>query len=980
VLHRPFFRSAASLALAILLAAALAPPLSAAPTAAAAVERFFPAANHDPAVPTPRSLLGFDLGDRAATHAEIDRCLQAWAAASPRLRLLTHGKTWEGRTLYHLAISSPENIARLDAIRDGWQRVADPRRTAAGESERLATELPAVAWLAYSIHGDEVSPADAALAVAYRLAAGTDADVTALLRDLVVIIDPVQNPDGRDRFLARVAETRGAVPNRDDQAIQQRGSWPWGRTNHYLFDLNRDWTLATQPESQGRLRALAEWHPLFFLDVHEMELANQTFLFYPPRPPINPYLPATTPHWWDVFGAAEAHAFDQHGWRYYTGEWADWWYPGYSDSLSSFRGAVGILHEQAGITAGSVRMENGQLLSYAESVDHQVTATFADLGALAANRLAVARDFAANRRRALAVDGPTAGRTLAIVPDGNGSRLDRFVGVLRLHGAELGRLDRELTVTARDAFGRRGEHRLPAGTVLVSGQQPEGALLRAMLDFDLPIPDAVLAKERKALLTGADTLLYDITGWSLPLLYGLDAYEVDGRVAGGQPWDDAARPAVAVAPAPSSVAWVIDGADDAALPAAVRLLDGGWRVRVADEAFALDGSTFARGSLVVNRDDNRARGDELGAAVAAVANELHLAVHGVGTGLGAGDLADLGGQHFLLLTAPRVALVGVGSAEVTSFGALWQELDRELGAHVSMLEAGDPGTVDLRRYNVIVVAPGSELAEPATKALHAWVESGGTLIASEDAAGALAAKESEVTAARTLPDVLGELADYRADLLAGWAELAEADRASTVRAAATRQTAVSSVDRPWQGLGEDDASEDELARRDAFAARFMPQGAILAARVDPAHWLTSGVGERLPVFVGDVPVLMAKAPVEAPVRLGVLSAPEAPAADQTPSTRGVAAPAPPFAWQPLGWSAVPAGRELTLRLSGLLWPEAAERLANAAYLTRERVGAGQVILFAGNPVYRGTTRGTARLFGNAVVLGPGCGTERLVVP
>jgi hypothetical protein len=934
------------------------------------------------------ALLGFPAGERAATFEEIGRCLESWARTSDRVRLVEHGRTWEGRPLRHLVVSSPENLARLEEIRSGWNRVADPRSLTSAEAESLAGTLPAVAWLAFSIHGDEVSPADAALVLADRLVASRDTEVDALLRDLVVIFDPIQNPDGRERYLTRVRETTGSQPTRDSQSAQQNGTWPWGRTNHYLFDLNRDWVFATQPETRARIQALSGWRPLFFLDVHEMGI-DSSYLFYPPSPPFNPFLPANAVPWWDRFGRDEAAAFDRQGWRYYTGEWADWWFPGYSDSFGTLRGAVGILHEQAGITSGTVRLDNGGLLTYRESVAHQVTAAWANLRTLAANRAEIARDFSRERRRAVAPDGPLEGWTLAVVPDGNRSRLKRFVEAVTRLGGEVERTTSAVTVKANDPFARRTGVRLPAGTLLVRGRQPDGALLRATLDFDLPLPREILARERAALVEGKNTLLYDISGWSLPLLYGLDAYEIDGEVAGGSVRVEPAT-AVESAPEPAAregvtgapVAWVVDGADDGSVRAAVRLLEAGIRVRVADKPFALDGRTFARGSLLVQRDDNRARAG-LAEEVRAIAGELALAAHPLATGFGEGELPDLGGEHFILLERPRVALVGHGEADTTTYGALWHALDREIGTPLSLLEGRALDSADLRRYNVLVLAPGIEIGEGRAAKLKAWMEGGGTLIAVGGAADAIARDKLGLTSARRLDDASEGLALYRADLVAEWNDRlagprdAAIARALSVSAAAAAGALVSA----GEGLaGGGTASKEERERLGQRASRFAPLGVLLAGRIDEAHWLTAGAREMLPLFVAGDPVLLARSPAAAPVRFGVALPSETATARSGGAAKRPLPQAPESGWKPMGWSAIPPGHDLALRLSGLLWPEAGERLANAAYLVREPIGAGQVVLFAGDPVWRGAALGSQRLFANAVVYGPGCGTRTVVVP
>ncbi|MEO8275414.1 MAG: M14 family metallopeptidase [Thermoanaerobaculia bacterium] len=941
-----------------------------------APEIFAPAARVD-GIAALDALLGFPSGERSATYGEISRCLDAWAATSDRVRLVEHGQTWEGRTMRHLIVSSPENLARLDQIRAGWDRVADARLAGAADAEQLASTLPAVAWLAFSIHGDEVSGADAALVLADHLISSRDPEVAAMLRDLVVIFDPSQNPDGRDRYLARIRETSGRVPNLDGQSVQKQGSWPQGRTNHYLFDLNRDWVFGTQPETRGRVAALAGWRPLFFLDVHEMGL-DSPFLFYPPRPPFNPFLPRNAVAWWGKFGRDEATAFDRQGWRYYTGEWADWWFPGYSDSFGTLRGAIGILHEQGGVS-GSARLDNGEIITYRESVAHQATAAWANLRTLAANRVAIAVDFSRERRRAMADGGPLAGRSLAVVPDRNRSRLQRFVETVTRLGGEIDVLGQAQKLRARDPLGETVEKEFPAGTLIVRGRQPNGAMIRATLDFDHRLPREVLEKERAALVAGKGTLLYDISGWSLPLLFGLDAFEIDSDLPGVATTRlVATAPAAAAAGAQESgrtavanpVAWVIDGADDASVSVAERLLESGIHLRFADKAFELDGIAFARGSVLALRDDNRARAGELATAVSSATAGLDLEVRALATGLGEDELPDLGGGHFLRLERPRVALVGYGEAEVTAFGALWYALDHEIGAPTSLLEAAGITEHDLRRYNVIVLAPGIDVDEERAKALHTWVESGGTLIAVAGSADAITRDKSTLTSVRRLADAGDDLPAFRSELVAGWSEQMPAMRDTAIdRALAGRIAGASALPAIDDGAAALDKAERQ--RREASAERFAPQGTLLAGRIDPDHWLTVGTSAMLPLFVAGDPVLLAKAPAEAPVRLGILM----------PAAASPGAPAKKSGgWHGLGWSAVPDGQELILRLSGLLWPEAAERYANAAYLVREALGSGQVVLFAGDPVWRGAALGSQRLFANAVVYGPGCGASTAVIP
>ncbi len=929
---------------------------------------FFPGTEYDPAVPTPDQCLGFRPGDRAAFPREIERCLEAWAAASDRVLLEEYARSFEGRALYTVVLTSRENHARLDEIRAGWARVGDPRGASEPELGRLIEELPAVAWVAYSIHGDETSGSDASLTVIHHLAAGRGEAVEALLDELVVVVDPMQNPDGRQRFLQMVAEHRGAQPNVDDKSLIHNGYWPWGRTNHYGFDLNRDWVLGVNPESRGRIRAAGGWHPVLMIDAHEMGAQN-TYLFSPPREPRSPFTASGALEWGPVFAREQARAFDERGWVYYTGEWNEGWYAGYTDAWGELRGVVGILYEQAGFAEDGVRRPEGTIHTYREAVHHQAVSSLANLETLRANAGAIKRAFLADRLAAVAPRGPWAGRTFAILPTANRGRIERFVDLMRLQGIEVyTAAEPFVAAAATDQLGRRSARAtVPAGSLLIPNRQPLARLVAAMLEFDPRMPEEYLRRERRQILRTGESSIYDVTAWNLTMMHGLPALSLEaGLPASATPLADPA-PVAAAAPEPTAVAWIVDGADDRSVAAAARLLEQGIEVRAADKPFELDGRAFARGSLVVLPIDNRRFAGDLAGAVAATASELGLAAAAVGTGLGEGELPDLGGGNFQRLEPPRIGLFTRGGLSVYDFGSIWHALDQRLGVRHSHLDLDRGELPDLRRYNVLVLPDrwSGSLSAKALEALAAWVEAGGTLIAIGRSAGQLAGAESGLSEVRLLADVQAELDRYEQAVLREW----QATRREIPPTEAIwSHTAGGGVAFPWdvEGVLGRPAAE-ELDRRDRWQRQFMPQGALLAARTDPEHWLTYGSGDFLPLLYGSPRVLMTDG--EAPVRLGHF----------TPASDGSGGSAD-GAVERVGWSLLPPGEELRLRMSGLLWPEAAARLAHGAAVTRERRGRGQVILFAAPATVRGSTLAAERLLMNAIVYGPGLGASPAIEP
>jgi hypothetical protein len=942
-------------------------------------EPFFPNSKYDPNVPTPDSVLGFPVGSKPATHAQIEAVFKAIAAKSPRCKLFQYGTTHEGRALYYMVIASTANLNRLSGLKADLAKLADPRKVSKEEGDRLAATLPAVAWMAYVIHGDEMSGSDAAMAVAYHLAAGADADVTSLLDHLVVIIDPLMNPDGRDRTLIAQAQNRTVQPSVDDQSLLHSEVWPSGRMNHYLFDMNRDWIFATQPETRGRLRAVNEWNPHYFMESHEME-SQSTFLFLPAREAINLNQPENVRKWELEFAKDQAKAFDARGWRYYTGEWSDDWYPGYSSSWSSLRGAVANLYEQARIETDAVRRDEGTLETYRESVHKQLVSSMANLAFLSKNRQEVLADFLAEKRKCVGPEASIPAHTFAVLPSANATRQERFLDLMSLENFEVYAASQSFMAQGTDRLGREvKDMKFPAGTLLVPTRQPLARLLNAMLEFDPHTVPQFLTDERRDLLRFGRSRIYDITGWSLPMLFDVETYDIPAGLPAEAQAKPVSLPAPAVAPMTNSdagMAFVIDGADDASVAAAGRLLERGVWVRVADKPFQFDNREFARGSVLIVRKDNLNNAGQLTGAVSNVCAELHLTAVGVRTGYGPGDLPDLGGEHFVLLQPPRIAIVGRDPIEPYSYGAAWYEIDHVLGLRASYLDAQSLSGTDLRRYNVLLLpdGAGADALKNGMERLKDWVAAGGTLVAIGSSAAVFAREKDGLGATRQLPDVLGKMDDYRQAVVREW----EARQTVPDPALVWAVSPPAEVVYPWLiGEGDDKAKEDELKRRDSWRAIFMPAGALLAGRVDDRSWLTAGCGEYVPVIYSGTTVFLAPPTVQAPVRLGFFNPappkPPEPAAGAASKEKKDEKPTP-------GWKIAPPGFEMRLRMSGLLWPEAADRLANAAYMTRESVGAGQLILFASDPTFRGAALGTSRIFANAIILGPGMGASEPIKP
>jgi hypothetical protein len=259
-------------------------------------------------IPTLQSVLGYDFGEQITRHKDMESYLNALVKASPQqIKVETIGKTYEGRNLYYVIVSSAENMARLEELRQANLKLADPRSISAGEAKQIIETNPVFVGLSYSVHGNEHSGVEAGLAILYYFLASGDEETKTILQNCILIIDPMQNPDGRERFINYFYSTSGKRPNPDRNAAEHNEVWQSGRTNHYLFDMNRDWTTLSQIETRARVKAYQRYQPQFYIDAHEMG-ENSTYFFPPPSDPQNPNLAKSTPDWWQKLGKAVSNS------------------------------------------------------------------------------------------------------------------------------------------------------------------------------------------------------------------------------------------------------------------------------------------------------------------------------------------------------------------------------------------------------------------------------------------------------------------------------------------------------------------------------------------------------------------------------------------------------------------------------------------------------------------------------------------------
>lgn len=898
---------------------------------------FYPNGTYNPTIPTSESILGFPIGSKPTRYDEIVNYLKILDEKSNEVQLVEFGKTYEGRSLYHLIITSENNFKKLNEIQNSISKLADPRKISSDkEVQTLIETTPAVAWMAYGIHGDELSSPDAAVQLAYQLAAGTDETTIKLKNELIILIDPNENPDGRERYLAQMQQWQGAVVNSDVQAIQHTGVWPWGRGNHYLFDMNRDWFLLVHPESRARVQTILKWNPQLLVDAHEMG-SYDTYLFSPAGPPFNPNMNEFNFKWRNIFAKDQAKAFDKYGWSYYTREWNDEWYPGYGSGWSLYIGAVGILYEQAQTDGSIVKRPDGTHLTFHKAVHQQFVSSFANLATAANNRKELLKEYFQARKNDMTLKRNQP-HCFVFIPEKNNSRLNSLIEKLLLQNIEVNILEKELNVSNLRGYWNNQpvNKRLPKGTYIINLDQPMGRLAKTILEFDPRMDTQTLERERKKLEKNKQSEMYDVTAWSLPIAYGVESYWTDKKITGPLTQIEKVTTINGEIINPKPVyGYLFEYYDDAAVVALSILLEKGYKVRSARETFEIEGRSYSRGTLLIRLVENPLTiVDE----IQNIAKKTGVTFYGVNTALSTKG-SDLGGNDFVLLEYPRTALVTGSQISTGSFSTLWHLLDYRLKQRISIVTTDGLANYDLRKYNVLIFPSSNSpqtynqiLGKDGISKIKKWIENGGTLIGIGNAAAFLADTASGMSKVRLRHQALNELNLY--------------DEAVTAELS-YEKIKIDSV-KIWSKT-EIEKSEEEkkvavpdiksLERQDEFLRLFMPRGAIMSVDLDDEHWLTFGLSKKTAAIMFTSNAFLSKSPVQTPARFSDYK---------------------------------------NLRISGLLWPEAKERWQRTAYLTRESMGSGQIILFAGEPIFRGYFHSTERLFLNSLLLGPGWGTSRTV--
>ena len=757
---------------------------------------FWPGAAYDPAVPTLQKVVGYAPGERISWHANIVRYFEALAAAQPaRIKVWEYAKTWEGRRLIYAAVGSEANIKRLGEIKAAMQKIGDPRKTPDAEARKLMAGMPAVIWLGYGVHGNEISSPDAAMLTAFHLlAARRDPVVDSILANVVVLIDPLQNPDGRDRFVHHFESSEGLEPQADPAALEHIEPWLSGRTNHYHFDMNRDWFALTQPETRGRVKAMLEWLPLVFVDLHEMG-SDSSYYFAPEAVPYNPHLTAGQRTSLDWFGRNNAKWFDKYGFSYFTREVYDAFYPGYGASWPAYFGAIAMTYEQASARGLAMRKSDDRVFSFSDTVREHFVASISTAEAAAQNRAKLFENFRAYRSTAIEEGSRESIREYALPRRGDVSAVDKLALVLAEQGIEV--------------------HRGP-DSYFVRLNQPHKRMIRTLLDAQVGMEKPFLEEQERRRRKNLPDEIYDVTAWAMPLLYNVDAIARDKVTEGAMELvQPGAMPKGSVTGA-GEVAWLAPWGTQAAGRFLTAALREGLRVHTSDKGFTQNGRVFPRGTLVIKTKENA---DGLAPKVAKLAADSGAEVVGTATGW-VDDGVNFGSRYVYAMKKPAIAIAWDQTVSPASAGHARFVLERQYGYPTVPVRLSTLASADLRRFDTIVLPDGTYAASLLAR-LKEWVRADGTLIGIRGAVSALANPKDGMLAIQqeTLPKPEKPVEKKAGDDGRVPGTLLESDADFE------------------KAIHPEGATPDEVA------------GVLVSARTDPDHWLTAGVGPKVNAMV-----------------------------------------------------------------------------------------------------------------------------------
>ena len=663
---------------------------------------------------SPDEFLGYPIGTKFTPHYKIVSYFEYAAAAMPQqMQFQKYGETYEGRPLYLAFISSAANISNLENIRKNNLQLA-------GLETGIATNTSTpIVWLSYNVHGNEPSSSEAAMQTLYELLSPDKPEHQKWLSNTVVIIDPCLNPDGRDRYVNWFTSMVGTVPNAKSFAREHEEPWPGGRTNHYNFDLNRDWAWQTQTETQSRIKMYNQWMPQVHVDYHEQGY-NEPYYFAPAAEPFHEVVTGWQRDFQTQIGKNNAKYFDNNGWLYFTKERFDLFYPSYGDTYPTYNGAIGMTYEQGGHSRGglAVQTDEGDVLTLKDRLMHHTTTGLSTIEITSANANKVVGEF--KKYFDNTKNGVGSNYKAYLLTSNDVARINAVKKILTNNGITYGNSFLATGLSGYNYFtGKTESIKADKFSIVVNANQPRSLMAKVLLE---PVSKLV------------DSATYDITAWSIPYAYGVNAYAVNSFIKTGTDNIDAYIPLPQVN---YGVILPYSSLHDATLLAT--FLNNGVGVRVNEKDITYKGKKISKGSLLILKRDNAANWGKAEKIINEQGADYTLMDGGF---MDAGP--DMGSPDVLKLAAPRVACITGSDVGSNAAGEIWHLFEQQIKYPLTLLNGNSLRISTLKQFDVLILPDGdySFISDKKTgDDIKAWVRSGGRIIALESAVGQLAAAE-----------------------------------------------------------------------------------------------------------------------------------------------------------------------------------------------------------------------------------------------
>ncbi|MEQ9308148.1 MAG: M14 family metallopeptidase [Balneolaceae bacterium] len=668
-------------------------------------------------VQSPAEFLGYDLGDQWTPHYKVLNYFKHVSDNSDLVTFQQYGSTYEGRELVYVVVTSEENHSNLDEIRSNNLKLV-------GFEEGDPTDnKKAIVWLSYNVHGNETSSSEAALYTIYELVTNK----TAWLNDVVVIMDPMINPDGRDRYVNWNRTQIGKNANANPDAREHNEPWPGGRTNHYMFDLNRDWAWQTQKESQERIQAYLTWMPHIHVDFHEQSY-NSPYYFAPAARPYHKAITQWQSDFQKTIGTNHAKYFDENSWLYFTREVFDLFYPSYGDSWPIFNGSIGMTYEQAGGGTASLAIETaeGDTLTLHDRLLHHATTGLSTVEITAQNKDRVVDEFTTYFNNAQE-NGSGEYKTFIVKKSSNPDKVAQLMRYLLEQKIEVEAAAGNSNSTGYNFSNGEVERvSISEGDFVIKTTQPLGNLVRVLFE---PKPEL------------EDSLTYDLTAWETHYAYGVEGFAIKGNVATtGVTLDTLPiKPTNIAKPYAYLSKW--NSMDDMKFLA--HILKHGVNARFAEDKFSMNGENYEAGTLIITRTGNQNLGDNFDEIVKDGASLYNRTLTPVATGMVSSG-SDFGSSNVRFIEAPNVALIAGDGTSSNTVGHIWHFFEQRLDYPITLIDMDEMGSVNWDNYDVMILPSGfynEALSENGLNELKNWIRGGGTLIAIEGANRFLAGKD-----------------------------------------------------------------------------------------------------------------------------------------------------------------------------------------------------------------------------------------------